>query len=117
MRRKVAAVLALAAGSTVPLFGATLVTDVDDCAELFGAIGADLGAVKRAETTLTDRLDEPDKRLLDAMPVVRGTTVAKLAVSAGLTGREVTRGLSALHAAGLVERIESGWRRASEGPG
>lgn len=96
--------------------GATLVTDVDDCAELFGAIGADLGAVKRAETTVTDRLDEPDKRLLDAMPVVRGTTVAKLAVSAGLTGREVTRGLAALHAAGFVERIESGWRRAQEGP-
>ncbi|GGB19892.1 DNA processing protein DprA [Flexivirga endophytica] len=94
--------------------GATLVTDVDDCAELFGAIGTDLGTVKRAETTVSDRLDEPDKRLLDAMPVVRGTTIAKLAVSACLTSREVTRGLAALHAAGLVERVESGWRRTQE---
>lgn len=96
--------------------GATLVTDVDECAELFGAIGDDLGPVKRAEPTVTDRLDEPDKRLLDAMPVMRGTTVAKLAISAGLTAREVTRGLAALHAAGLVERIESGWRRSTADP-
>ncbi|WP_446664044.1 DNA-processing protein DprA [Flexivirga sp. B27] len=94
--------------------GAALVTDVDECADLFGAIGGDLGPVKRAETTAVDRLDEPDKRLLDAMPVMRGTTVAKLAVSACLTPREVTRGLAALHAAGLVERVESGWRRTQD---
>lgn len=94
--------------------GAALITDVDECAELFGAIGGDLGPVKRAETTAVDRLDEPDKRLLDAMPVMRGTTVAKLAVSACLTPREVTRGLAALHAAGLVERVESGWRRTQD---
>lgn len=96
--------------------GATLVTDVDDCAELFGAIGRDLADPKRAETTLVDRLDDADRRLLDAMPVVRGTTVERLAVSAGLAPREVTRGLAALHATGLVERVESGWRRTSEEP-
>ncbi|MBB2892405.1 DNA-processing protein DprA [Flexivirga oryzae] len=91
--------------------GATLVTDVDDCAELFGAIGADLAEPKRAAPTLFDALEESDRRLLDAMPVVRGTTAEKLAISAGLSAREVTRGLAALHAARLVERIESGWRR------
>jgi DNA protecting protein DprA len=96
--------------------GATLVTDVDDCAELFGAIGGDLADPKRAEPTVFDRLDDADRRLLDAMPVVRGTTVERLAVSAGLTPREVTRGLAALHAAGLVERIESGWRRTQDQP-
>lgn len=96
--------------------GATLVTDVDDCAELFGAIGGDLAEPKRAQATVFDGLDDADRRLLDAMPVVRGTTVERLAVSAGLAPREVTRGLAALHAAGLVERIESGWRRGQLEP-
>jgi DNA processing protein len=96
--------------------GATLVTDVDECAELFGSMGADLAAPKREAPTVYDALDEPDRRLIDAMPVVRGTTVERLAVSAGLTPREVTRGLAGLHAADLVERTESGWRRASRSP-
>lgn len=96
--------------------GATLVTDVDECAELFGSIGADLAEPKREAPTVYDSLAEPDRRLLDAMPVVRGTTVERLAVSAGLTPREVTRGLAGLHAAELVERIESGWRRAPRSP-
>lgn len=94
--------------------GATLVTDVEECADLFGAIGTDLAEPKRAEPTLFDALEESDRRLLDAMPVMRGTTAEKLAVSAGLTSREVTRGLAALHAARLVERIESGWRRTGD---
>jgi len=94
--------------------GATLVTDVDECADLFGAIGTDLAEQKRAQPTLFDALGESDRRLLDAMPVMRGTTAEKLAVSAGLTAREVTRGLAALHAARLVERIESGWRRTGD---
>lgn len=97
--------------------GAVLVSDVDDCAELFGAIGGDLADPKRAEATVEDRLDDADRRLLDAMPVVRGTSVERLAVSAGLAPREVTRGLATLHAAGLVERIESGWRRRRDEPG
>lgn len=96
--------------------GATLVTDVDDCAELFGTIGADLAEPKREAPTLFDALAEPDRRLLDAMPVMRGTTAERLAVSAGLTPREVARGLAALHAAGLAERIESGWRRTQDVP-
>jgi len=94
--------------------GATLVTDVDDCAELFGAIGADLAEPKRAAPTLFDALDESDRRLLDAMPVMRGTSADRLAVSAGLSSREVTRGLAALHSAGLAERVESGWRRTRD---
>lgn len=92
--------------------GASLVTDVDECAELLGSIGGDLAEPKRAQPTLFDGLDDADRRLLDAMPVMRGTRVERLAVSAGLSPREVTRGLAALHAAGLVERVESGWRRA-----
>ncbi|RNI24324.1 DNA-processing protein DprA [Flexivirga caeni] len=96
--------------------GAALVTDVDECAELLGVIGQDLAEPKRAQPTAFDALDEPDRRLLDAMPVVRGTSADRLAVSAGLTAREVTRGLAALHSAGLAERIESGWRRTREVP-
>lgn len=94
--------------------GATLVTDVDDCAELFGAIGADLAEPKRAVPTLFDTLEDSDRRLLDAMPVMRGTSADRLAVSAGLSSREVTRGLAALHSAGLAERVESGWRRTRD---
>lgn len=95
--------------------GATLVSDVGECADLFGSIGADLADAKRAPDTLFDALEEPDRRLLDAMPVMRGTTADFLAVSAGLAPREVIRGLAALHAAGLVERIDSGWRRVRPG--
>ncbi|WP_170226446.1 DNA-processing protein DprA [Rudaeicoccus suwonensis] len=90
---------------------AVLVGDAEECADLFGAIGDDCAPDKRAAPTLFDTLPTEQQRLLNAMPVVRGTSVERLAASAGMTGREVLRALAVLGADGLVERAGPGWRR------
>ncbi|WP_265444213.1 DNA-processing protein DprA [Flexivirga meconopsidis] len=94
--------------------GAVLVTDVDECADLLGSIGDDLAPVKREQPSVADTLGDVESRLLDALPVVRGTGVDRLAVSAGLAPREVMRALAVLLGAGLAERVDSGWRRTRD---
>lgn len=91
---------------------ATLISDVAECVDLFGAIGDDLAPVKRGRDTLLDRLDEAGLRTLDATPLRRAATVEHIAVTAGLAPREVLRSLAALHAEDLVERCGDTWRHA-----
>lgn len=60
-----------------------------------------------------DELDEPAARLLSALPVRKGVSVQRLAVSSGLSVAEVRSLLGRLDLAELAERHGEGWR---EGP-
>jgi len=58
-----------------------------------------------------DELDEPAARLLSALPVRKGVSVARLAVSSGLSVAEVRSLLGRLDLSSLAERHGEGWRQ------
>lgn len=91
---------------------ASLVTDAAECAELLGALGTDLASPVHSATALTDDLSEIPRRVLDALPVRRSSTVDQLTRSAGLCVGDVLGGLGALELRGLAARAADGWRRA-----
>lgn len=58
-----------------------------------------------------DELDEREARLLSALPVRKGVSVSRLAVSSGLGVAEVGSLLGRLDLSGLAERHGEGWRK------
>ena len=91
---------------------ASLVTDAAECAELFGDLGADLAPLIESPPTPGDDLPEVPRRVLEALPVRRSSTVDQLTRSAGLSVGDVLGGLGALEMLGLAARSPDGWRRA-----
>jgi DNA processing protein len=86
------------------------VTGAADVIELVGRMGSDLGPVVAGYEGPRDDLDPLARKVLEATPVRRGVGAARIAITAGVDPRDVTRALGALAARGLVERIDSGWR-------
>lgn len=99
--------------------GATLVAGVDDVLESLGPLGTPRIASERADTARTpnDALTIEERQVLDAVPVVRGASVAAIARVAGSDHPIVTKALVVLEAAGLVEwqdgRQGRLWRKAT----
>jgi len=92
---------------------ALLVTDAAEAAEAIGDYGVDLAPARRGPTFAGDELDEPATRLVSALPVRKGVSVDRLAVSSGLSVPEVRSLLGRLDLSGLAERHGSGWRQGS----
>jgi DNA processing protein len=92
---------------------AQLVTDAAEAAEAIGDYGSDLAPARRGPTVPGDDLDEPAARLLSALPVRKGVSVARLAVSSGLSVPEVRSLLGRLDLLALAERHGEGWRQGA----
>ncbi len=90
-----------------------LVTRAAHVLELVGSVGADLAPVPRGPETVRDRLSGEQRRVLEAVPVVRGAAVASIARAGGLSVGVTSRCLEELLGAGIVERRGDSWRLAS----
>jgi len=90
---------------------ALLVTDAAEAAEAIGDYGSDLAPARRGPTMAWDELDEPAARLLSALPVRKGVSVERLAVSSGLSVAAVRSLLGRLDLSALAERHGEGWRQ------
>jgi DNA processing protein len=90
---------------------AVLVTDAAEAADAIGEVGQDLAPRRRAPERPGDDLDEPAARVLAALPVRRGVTVARLTVVAGLPAATVVGVLGRLELTGRAEREGQGWRQ------
>ncbi|WP_022872283.1 DNA-processing protein DprA [Nesterenkonia alba] len=96
---------------------AQLVTDAADVMQMVAAAtepmlplaGAD-GTESPAQNAL-DQVSELDRRIYDALPARRLTTVEKLSSVAGLPVPQLLAGLTRLQRAGLARRINSSWGR------
>ena len=91
---------------------AVLVTDVDEVLELLQPLGAAPAPDRPAPVRAVDGLSEPDRVLLDALPVTVHSRPDRLARVAGLSAREVLGGLRRLEERGLAEGTGEGWRRS-----
>ena len=92
---------------------AVLVTDAAEAADAIGDLGQDLAPARRAPERPGDDLDETAARVLAALPVRRGVTVARLTVVAGLPAATVVGVLGRLELSGLAEREGQGWRQGT----
>ncbi|MFB4265713.1 DNA-processing protein DprA [Nonomuraea sp. GTA35] len=89
---------------------AVCITSPEDMIDLVGVLGDDLAPQIRAPAVPRDRLSEPTKRVLDAVPSRGGAGPASIAVAAGMSLDATLSALGGLAAAGYVERIPKGWR-------
>ncbi len=92
---------------------ATLVTTGQEVLEMVGASGEHLLDEPRGPVKERDRLPVKQQQVLDAVPVVAGAPIDSIARVAGLGLLEVRSALRRLHASGLVEPHEDGWRLAA----
>ncbi|MDO4254421.1 MAG: DNA-processing protein DprA [Kocuria sp.] len=95
---------------------AVLATDVDDVLSLIapldaGRVSSEVEAVAGQQTAIFDGLGEEDRRLAEALPVVRGATVDSVARVAGLPVRQVLGGLRRLERVGLAVDRGGVWLR------
>ncbi|MFI6319565.1 DNA-processing protein DprA [Nonomuraea sp. NPDC050556] len=89
---------------------AVCVTSPEEMIELVGVIGADLAPQTRGPAIPRDALNEPTRRVLDAVPS-RGTAgPATIAVAAGVDLPTALSCLGGLAAAGYIDRTPTGWR-------
>ncbi|MEV0378878.1 DNA-processing protein DprA [Nonomuraea sp. NPDC050643] len=89
---------------------AVCITSPEEMIDLVGVIGDDLASQSRAPAVPRDRLNEPTKRVLDAIPTRGGAGPASIAVAAGMSLDATLSALGGLAAAGYIERTASGWR-------
>jgi DNA processing protein len=89
---------------------AALVTRGSHVLELVSPSGTHLVPPSRGESRPRDGLDERELRVLDALPVVHGVSVASLARTSGLSEAAVRASLALLTLAGLAEQCEGVWR-------
>lgn len=96
---------------------ATCVTDAGEVMELAARIGAIQPALPQVPVLDHDDLDPLTLRVLEALPVRRGSGPESLARVSGLAGREVSAALGRLELAGLAVRgtgaAGTTWRRAA----
>ncbi|MGP4094026.1 DNA-processing protein DprA [Nonomuraea sp. KM90] len=89
---------------------AVCITSPEEMIDLVGVMGDDLATQSRAPAVPRDKLNEPTKRVLDAIPARGGAGPASIAVAAGLGLDTTLSALGGLAAAGYIERTENGWR-------
>lgn len=94
-------------------FGATLVTDAGEVAELVGRIGQDLAPVRRGDERPEDGLPPDTKRVWQWLRPRASASVDELMVRAGLGLGEVLVALSELEERGMAEQLLDGWKRRS----
>lgn len=99
---------------------ATCVTDAGEVMELVARIGATQTALPLVPVEDHDDLDPVTRRVLEALPVRRGSGPESLARVAGLTVRETSAALGRLELAELATRTAGpggvAWRRAARRP-
>lgn len=97
--------------------GALLVTGASDVVAAVGTLSDALAEVPEAADPATGRrtdgLDPVSLRVLDALPVRRGSPEDKLAQTCGLAPQLVRQRLGLLEAMGVAQRTEAGWRLAA----
>ena len=93
---------------------ARLVTSAAEVLEEVGRIGEDLAPVPRGAADPRDTLDPVATRVLDAVPMRRGTSVERIAVVAGVPAVQVRRCLPMLGLLGFVEETDTGYRLAPQ---
>ncbi|HSV40920.1 MAG TPA: DNA-processing protein DprA [Nocardioidaceae bacterium] len=89
---------------------AALVTEGRHVLELASPAGSFTLGHQRGETRPLDGLEEQELRVLDALPVVHGVSVASLARTAALGEAAVRESLTILRDAGLAEAVDGVWR-------
>lgn len=89
---------------------AVLVTRAEHVLELVSPVGSFTVPPVRAEVRRRDGFDERELRVLDALPVIHGVSVASLARTSGLSESAVRESLVVLLGEGLVESVEGLWR-------
>jgi DNA processing protein len=89
---------------------AVLVTDAAEAADLVGRVGDDLAPEQRGGGRPGDDLDAVTRRVLDALPVRRGSPVERVCSVAGLDLASTQSALGRLALLGLAEREGAGWR-------
>jgi DNA processing protein len=92
---------------------AELVTSGQEVLELVGAAGEHLLEEPRGPVRPRDALSLKHQQVLDAVPLATGASESSIARVAGLAAAEVASALGQLHAAGLVEQDDDGWRLAA----
>ncbi|MEO3875119.1 DNA-processing protein DprA [Nonomuraea sp. B12E4] len=89
---------------------AVCVTSPEEMIDLVGVMGDDLASHSRAPAVPRDKLNEPTRRVLDAVPSRGGAGPASIAVAAGVSLDAALSALGGLAAAGYIERTTNGWR-------
>jgi DNA processing protein len=89
---------------------AVCITSPEDMIDLVGLMGDDAAPQVRAPVVPRDRLNEPTKKVLDAVPTRGGAGPASIAVAAGVPLDVALSALGGLAAAGYIERTPRGWR-------
>ena len=95
--------------------GATLVASVAHVLEQVAPLGAVATSEVRGREHPRDRLAEQTRRILDALPVRRPISAARIAAAAGVSPLMVQVALPELVAAGLIELKDGGWRLTALG--
>lgn len=94
--------------------GAGLVTRAAEVLEVLGAMGETALEQQRGPDGPEDALGVLDRQVLDAVPVSRPVSSARLARTAGVGAARTRAALEVLRMAGLVEQVEDrGWRLAA----
>ncbi|WP_236051428.1 DNA-processing protein DprA [Nonomuraea cypriaca] len=89
---------------------AICITSPEEMIDLVGVLGDDLASQSRAPAVARDKLSEPTRRVLDAVPARGGAGPASIAVAAGVGMDATISALGGLAAAGYIERTANGWR-------
>jgi DNA processing protein len=89
---------------------AVCITSPEEMIDLVGVIGDDLASQPRVPAVPRDTLNEPTRRVLDAIPARGGAGPASIAVAAGVGLDATLSALGGLAAAGYIERATNGWR-------
>ncbi len=97
--------------------GALCVTSAADVLEHLGVSGQDLAPVRPTPARARDELSQTVRQVLDAVPLRRPAGEASIARTAGVATMVVQQVLPPLQLAGLVERVEGGYRLTGLGAG
>lgn len=94
---------------------AVLVTGPRDILDLLSPVGENLSPEVRGSARPHDHLDPMALRVLEALPVRRPATTARVGREAGLDQDTVLTLLGRLDLLGLAERVDAGWRLVQGG--
>ncbi len=94
--------------------GTILVTRAEEIVEAVGRIGDDLAPALIGPTHARDLLSPDARRVLDAVPKSRPATTDAIVRTCGLAPVAVRPALGALVAAGLVDRLDGGYRQGRQ---
>ena len=92
---------------------AVLVTRGDHVLEMLSPVGEHLQSSERGEVTARDRLAPVERRVLEAVPLVRPAPPSAIARTAGLATTTVLGALGRLAELGWVDGVEGRWRRSA----